>query len=457
MNDQLYSSLEKKISSGNLSISIVGFGYIGSVIGAVLADQGYRVFGVDVRKTLVDEVNNGTISINEPGLSELIHKTVIEKKLSASTDFAVLAESDVIVVTVGTPLGENFDPDTKEITSAINSMAPHLKPGHLIILKSTVPPGTTEKLVGEKIRELKGKDFPFFLAFCPERLAEGVAIKEFRSIPVVIGGVDPASAQLSDQFWKKTMCLETIKVDHAQSAEMVKLSDNLWIDLNVALANEIALICQKLGCDALEVIKAANSLPKGQHHVNILAPSVGVGGYCLTKDPWFVHHLGGQLGIDIKTAVASRNVNDAMPARCFERIEDHLTKIGKRWSQVKVGVLGIAFKNNTGDCRYTPTKQIIQKFEASGCQLEICDPWVNDHDAKTVTTKKLNTSIEQVMAKSDVLVFLTGHDQFKQIGVEQISSTLNPKAIIFDGRNFMTKDFVQKLKEHGFEYLGVGR
>jgi len=451
------AKLKSKIEQKNAKVAIVGFGYIGSCIGAVIADKGFDVVGIDVRKNLVDEMNRGTISINEPGLNELIARTVAAKKLRATTDYGAIRDCDVVVVTVGTPLGANFDPDTRDIVAASESIAKHIRDGQLIVLKSTVPPRTTDDVVRPILERNAPADARFYLAFCPERLAEGRAIIELKTIPVVVGGIDEVSTEMASEFWRSVLEIETIKVDNAVAAELVKLADNLWIDLNVALANEVALLSEKLKVDALQVIEAANSLPKGQHYVNILAPSIGVGGYCLTKDPWFVHHLGKGFGLELKTPVASRTANDAMPAYSFELIRQTLAEQGKELANCKVAVLGIAFKNNTGDCRFTPTKPIIERLEQSGCDLMIHDPWVHEAEAKTVTSCKLSGDLIETLRGADAVLFFTGHDEFKKITIPQLRELVKPGAFLLDGRNFFTREKIKEAREAGFVYKGIGR
>jgi len=451
------AKLKSKIEQKSAKVAIVGFGYIGSCIGAVIADRGFEVIGIDVRKNVVDEVNRGVISINEPGLSELIAKTVADKKLRATADYSAIHDCDVVVVTVGTPLGANFDPDTRDIVAASESIAKHIKDGQLIVLKSTVPPRTTVDVVRPILERNAPAGARFYLAFCPERLAEGRAIHEVKTIPVVVGGVDDVSTEMASEFWRSVLDIETIKVDNAVAAELVKLADNLWIDLNVALANEVALLSEKLKVDALQVIAAANSLPKGQHYVNILAPSIGVGGYCLTKDPWFVHHLGKGFGLELKTPVASRTANDAMPGYSFDLIRQTLADQGKDLSSCKVAVLGISFKNNTGDCRFTPTKPIIERLEKSGCKLMIHDPWVHEAEAKTVTNLKLTEDLIETLKDADAVLFFTGHDDFKKIAIAQLRELVKPGAFLLDGRNFFSREKIKEAREAGFIYKGIGR
>jgi len=238
---------------------------------------------------------------------------------------------------------------------------------------------------------------------------------------------------------------------------MAKLADNLWIDLNIAIANELAMVCDKLDIDVLELIDAANTLPKVNYNVNILIPSMGVGGYCLTKDPWFVYNLGKKYGIELKTPVTSRTVNDTMPKYTFELIKRELEKIEKTLTNSKVAVLGIAFKSNTGDCRFTPTKHTIELLEKSGCELAIHDPWVNKHDAREATSKKLTSTIEETITNADCVAFLTGHREFKIFSIEKIAQLANNKCIILDGRMFFSREQIRKIRENGMIYTGIGR
>ena len=258
-------------------IAVVGFGYIGTVIGAVLADRGWPVTGIDVRQSVVDEINLGKTTVAEPGLSELVANNVRIGRLRATTDFSAIADNDFVIVNVGTPLGPDYEPIVDDIKAAARALGEHLQPGHVVILKSTVPPDTTETLVRPILEETSGlrAGVDFGLAFCPERLAEGQAIHELTSIPVVVGAVDERSARACATLWRHALGVESVIVEDPRTAEMVKLADNLWVDLNVALANELAKVCDRLGMDALQVIEAANTMPKGSHPRQHLAAEYG--------------------------------------------------------------------------------------------------------------------------------------------------------------------------------------
>jgi dTDP-alpha-D-glucose dehydrogenase len=437
-------------------IAVVGFGYIGTVIGAVLADCGWPVTGIDVRQSVVDEINLGKTNVSEPGLDDLVAHNVRVGRLRATTDFGVLVENDFIIVNVGTPLGPDFEPIVYDITAAARAVGQQLHAGHLVILKSTVPPDTTETLFRPILEETSGlrAGIDFGLAFCPERLAEGRAIHELTSIPIVVGAIDERSARACATLWRHTLGVESVIVDDPRTAEMIKLADNLWIDLNVALANELAKVCDRLGMDALQVIDAANTMPKGSHDVNILLPSMGVGGYCLTKDPWFVHHLGQSLGLDLAIPRTSRAVNDTMPAYTYGLLEQLLADQGKTIATSRIAVLGIAFKNNTGDCRLTPTKYVVAMLKEAGCELSIHDPWVAEAEARTVTQIPLTADIETAVEGADALVVLAAHREFHQIPLVRLAELAAPGCVFLDGRNSFGPAAVRAA---GLVYKGIGR
>ncbi|MGV0850706.1 nucleotide sugar dehydrogenase [Mycolicibacterium phlei] len=437
-------------------VAIVGFGYIGTVIGAVLADRGWPVTGIDVRQHVVDEINQGRTSVPEPGLDELVADNVRVGRLRATSDFAAVAENDFIIVTVGTPLGPDYEPIVDDIRSAAQAVGGHLRAGHLVILKSTVPPDTTENLVRPILEEASGlkAGVDFGLAFCPERIAEGQAIRELTSIPVVVGAVDDRSARACSILWRHALGVDSVVVDDPRTAEMVKLADNLWVDLNVALANELAKLCDQLNMDALQVIEAANTMPKGSGPVNILRPSMGVGGYCLTKDPWFVNHLAESVGLNLAIPRTSRTVNDTMPSYTYGLLADLLAEQGKTVEKSKIAVLGIAFKNNTGDCRLTPTKYVVAMLEDAGCELSIHDPWVSEEDALAVTKLPLTPDIESAVKDADALVVLAGHREFHQIPLTRLADLTASGCVFLDGRNSFDPAAVRAA---GFVYKGVGR
>ena len=435
-------------------VAVIGFGYIGSVIGATLASRGCSVVGIERNPEIVETVTAGRSPFAEEGLQQRIAQGITTGTLTATTDVSEIAGCDVYIITVGTPLSETFEADVSHLREACRAIGPYVADGALVIVKSTVPPHVTRDIVGAAFAD---KDVD--VAFCPERLAEGRAIAEFESIPIIVGGLTERSGRVAKEFWESVLDVEVICVSDSLVAEMVKLADNLWIDLNIALAGELAKLCDALGIDVLEVTGAANTLPKGSHHVNILAPSVGVGGYCLTKDPWFVHHLGEVHGIELRTPMVSREVNDSMPLYSADMVDTLLTEAhpGIERAELKVAVLGVAFKNDTGDCRFTPTAAFIDRFVERGYCVEVCDPLVSDADAMTWFGLRLNPSIQDTMRDAHCIAILAGHSIFTELTAHEIAACASGGALVFDGRRFYTRAQIDELRSAGLEYKGVGR
>lgn len=440
-------------ASARYKVGIVGFGYIGSVIGACLADRGCEVLGVEIDPHTVDLTNQGKTEHFEPLLADLIARTNAAGRLKASGNFSDLKKMDYIVVTVGTPLNADFQADLRYIKAAADSIAQYLRPGQTVVLKSTVVPTITRDVFGAKLAAVSGltpgKDF--HLAFSPERIAEGKAVKEFLSLPIVVGADDDISAAKVCDFWHDTLGVQTIKVSSTIGAELTKLADNLWIDMNIAVANQIAKVCQAYQADFDEVQKAANTLPKGQHNVNILQSSIGVGGSCLTKDPLFFAHLLDQAGHDGRLIREGRATNDGMPAYTAETIARWLKSVGK--SGGKIAVMGIAFKNDTNDLRYTPVLQLLEELKRRGLFCQVTDPHVTQASARRVFGESLElVSPEEAVKGADALCFACGHTVYREMNLALLKTATSSPCLFVDGRHSFSR---QAVTAAGFEYVSI--
>lgn len=436
-------------------VAVVGFGYIGSAIGGVLAEKGHEVIAIDSKPGLIEGFRAGRCPVPEPGLAELIAAQTAAGRITFSTDIADASVAEVILVTVGTPLSERHEADLSHIRAACEALAPHVRDGQLVILKSTVPPGVTRE-VAAAILQPRAK---VKVAFSPERLAEGQAIADLRALPIVVGGIDAESTAAAAAFWRASLPVEVIEVSSPETAELVKLANNLWIDLNIALAHDLAKLCDALPypLDVLEVIGAANSLKKGQHYTNILTPSNGVGGYCLTKDPWFVHAIGASHGVTLETPPASRRVNDSMPKYVAGKILDWLTARGIEPQKAKVAVMGLAFKTNSGDVRFTPVGPFLGAMqEACVGTMSVCDPMVIAEEAAHMGVT-LEADWRRALRGADCVAFFVGHDAFRDIGPEAIAALAAPGALVYDGRRYFSREEIGRLRAAGLDYQGVGR
>ncbi|MFD0900476.1 nucleotide sugar dehydrogenase [Actinomadura sediminis] len=438
------------------AVAVVGLGYVGSCLAASLAELGLRVTGVDVDAGLVEELNEGRCRFKEDRLADLIGRTVAAGRLRATTDHAEAAGADVVLVTVGTPVRDDGSLADGQLRAACSALAGHLRPGQLLVVKSTVPPGTTRDVVLPLLERpglRVGADLR--LAFVPERLAEGTALHELRTIPVVVGGADAGSARDAAAFWRRTFGVETIMMDSLEAAEIVKLADNWWIDLNIALANELARFCSLFGVDVLDVIAAANTIPKGTGRVNILLPSVGVGGSCLTKDPWMVHAEAARRGLDITTAAAGRAVNAAMPGHTAQMIVGELVAAGKDPSAARIAVLGLAFKNDTGDLRETPAREVVETLAKAGADVRLHDPLVDPAAAEHMFGLCPVESLREAVRDADCVAILAFHREFR--GVDFGAMPVAPSCLLVDGRAYLPKEKISALCEQGFRYRAIGR
>jgi UDP-N-acetyl-D-mannosaminuronic acid dehydrogenase len=441
-----------------LTVAVVGLGYVGSCVAAILADGGTDVIGIDIDAAHVAELNAGRCRFSEAGLPELLARWAGTPRLRVTTDYARSAEADVVIVTVGTPVHDDGTLKDTQLRGACEELSKHLRRGQLLVFKSTVPPGLTRELVVPLLQQsglVCGEDFG--LAFCPERLSEGEALRELRAFPIVVGGWCEDSTQAAAGLWRRSMGADVIICDSIEAAEMVKLADNWWIDHNIALSNELAQVCALLDVDVMDVISAANSIPKGNGNVNILLPSVGVGGSCLTKDPWMVWRAARNRGLHLRTIPAARGVNDSMPGHTFDLIVGELAKHGKAVAGSKVAVIGLAFKNNTGDLRATPTRPVVAALREAGAEVAIFDPLVDDEEAEKAFGLPMSAGMEEAAEGADCLAVLAWHKAFEAIDLVRLKRRTAARCVVVDGRAYYSKETIAMLLESGFTYRGIGR
>lgn len=439
-------------------VAVVGFGYVGSSVAAVLTDRGLKVTGIDTNETLIEEMRAGHCRFNEPGLGEMLGRARSNGLLSLSTRYEETRQADVILITVGTPIDANRTIVTRYLETVCASLAPLLRPGQLVIVKSTVAPGTTNGLVRpllEKGGLRQGRDFG--LAFCPERLAEGTAIAQFRTLPIVIGGCDEESADAARRFWTEVLDVKVDVYAQPEVAELIKLADNAWIDANIALGNELAKLCGQIGVDVLDVISGANALPKGDSYVNILLPSVGVGGSCLTKDPWILSNSAAEHGVRMRLVETARAVNDTMPGHTHELIRDGLAVAGKDPATAKVAVLGLAYKNNTNDMRDTPVRPVVDALRANGTRVVLYDPLISADAVEAEFGMKPSPTFEDAVRDSDCVAVLAGHEPFRNLDFADLARRVSMPCVIIDGRAYYDKETLAAVRAAGFVYRGIGR
>ena len=438
-----------------LNVGVIGFGHIGSVIASSIANEKVRVIAIERDSKLIEKFLNNESPIEENGLQKLVNQKINNGTLKLEKDIKKLSRVDVIILTVGTPLSKKNEADLSHLRDTCLQVAPVVQNETLIIIKSTVTPGTTRNLA----YPILSKNKNIHLAFSPERFAEGNAIEELNNLPIVIGGIDEKSTKKAYNFWKAVLNVKLIKVSNCETAEMVKLANNAWIDLNIALSNDLARLSDTLPyrLDILEIINAANSLKKGSSNVNILMPSSGVGGYCLTKDPLFLFEEGKKNGINMNTVIAARMTNDLMPSYSCHKIKEKLISQNKIVSQVSIIVMGLSFKTNSGDIRNTPVLPFIKSLKVEGLSnVSTYDPLIKDDDYSSLGLKK-SLNVEKDIREADCIAVMNGHEKMFQVNSDNLIKLCRKGTIVFDGRKYYSQEAIYKMRSNGIEYLGIGR
>lgn len=390
-------------------VSIIGLGYIGLPTAAILSSKGIQVFGIDNNEAVINTINQGKIHIIEPGLHQIILSATKNNLLIASSN---INPSDAFIIAVPTPLQKQTkQPNIDHVISACKSISHVLKKGNLVILESTSPVGTTEKISKFFAKERKdltfphthGKDADIKIAYCPERVLPGKILEELVSNDRIIGGISEECSNEALGFYKTFVKGKIIKTN-SKTAEMVKLTENSFRDVNIAFANELSLICDKQGIDVIELINLSNRHPR----VNILNPGPGVGGHCIAVDPWFIVSQNPNESKIIKTA---REVNDFKPKWVIKKIKDAYKNINKK--NPKISILGIAFKPDIDDLRESPALYIANNLSKKYNEnLYIVEPNIKDiPDSLNKNNSKL-VNLSFATKNSDLIVILVAHKEF---------------------------------------------
>ena len=392
----------KENSIMDKKISVIGLGYIGLPTAALLASRGYDVHGVDVVQNTVDIINRGEIHIIEPELDAFVKEVVLNsKKLKASTEYM---EADIFIIAVPTPFHEGFVPNIDYIISVTKSIAPFLRENNMIILESTSPIGTTDKI--EALLREEGVDTSkLFISHCPERVLPGKIMCELVTNDRIVGGTTIESTKITAQFYRTFVKGEVLETD-AKTAEMAKLTENSYRDTNIAFANELSILCDKFGINVWELIKLTNRHPR----VNVLQPGAGVGGHCIAVDPWFIVHAGGA---DAKMIRTAREVNTYKTEWVIEKIKNEVLEFELEHNKkAKVACMGLAFKPNIDDLRESPALMITKRLIAEGIEVLAVEPNIESFKEFEIYNYK------EALEKADIITFLVGHKEFTNLSIQ---------------------------------------
>ncbi len=453
---KLYQKLLKKIKNKELTICVVGLGYVGLPTAIFFAENDFNVIGVGTDEIKLDMIGQGISPLGELGLDSRLLKVVQDKKLVTTPDLTeATRQSDIILIIVPTPVTKSKDPDLSHIISAGENISKGMEPGKLVVLESTVYPGVTEETLQPILESsgLKaGEDFG--LAYCPERYNPGDDAHSIEKVARVVGGITPEWADITRELYQFIIEEDIQVLRNIKTAEAAKVIENTQRDLNIALVTELAMIFEKLGIDVMEVIKGASS----KWNFNEYYPGGGVGGHCLPVDPYYLVKKAKELGYQSKVIAAGRTINDYMPKHVFGLITDALNDNERSVKNSKIVVLGLSYKENVGDDRESPSVQLIGELERNQALITIVDPYIQETAIygtleETELYGKVESDVYNALDGAHALVLMTAHDEFRELDFEKIKKLMKLPIIIDGRRIFNPKD----LEDMGFYYRGIGR
>jgi len=443
---------KNEVKKGKIKIAVVGLGWMGLPLACLLADAGGKVIGVDINHKKVDAVNKGNCLISEEGLLKLLKKNVSSGKLKATKSIReAITKSQVIFITVPTLVDKHGMSDYSILENLCQNIGRNLQENSLVILESTVAPNITERIVKttlEKHSGLKaGKDFG--LAYSPIRAMGGRVLKDVKKYDKIVGANDRKSLELTSAIHQIIVKGKVRKVKDLKTAEASKIFETIYRDINIALVNELAKFCEKAEIDFIEAKNAANTQPYSHLHI----PSIGVGGHCLPLYPHMLFTEAKMLDLQLKFIKEGRKVNQDMPIYILRLIASGLRACGKTLKRSKVTILGIAYRPDIKEVRFSPALDLIQLLKRRGCRIKVYDPYFS-HSEILKMGYKTEPTLRRTIENSDCIVLTVAHEEFKKLRPQRIVVNASNPCAIVDGTHILDPKEVEKV---GAIYRGVGR
>lgn len=430
MEKEIKKQLIEKIRNKKIVCGVVGLGYVGLPLAVEKAKAGFKTIGFDVQDKKVEAVNNGHNYIGDV-IDEDLTTLVKDGMLVATNDFHKICEADFIAICVPTPLDEHQQPDTSYIESSAKSVAANLKPGTMVVLESTTYPGTTEELLKSILEDgsgLKcGEDF--YLGFSPERVDPGNLIYKTKNTPKVVGAIGEDALECISEVYETVLEGGVTRVSAPAVAEMEKILENTYRNVNIGLVNELAILCDRMGIDIWEVIDAAKTKPYG---FTAFYPGPGLGGHCIPLDPYYLSWKAREYGFHTSMIESSMMVNDRMPEYCVDRAARVLNESSKALKGANVLILGVAYKQDIDDYRESPALRVIECLEKRGAVVQYYDPWVSEYTYKGSTKTSITKLTSDVLESADLVMITCKHTNIDYEFVQQHS------VAIFDTKNAMS-------------------
>lgn len=443
--------IDEQLRRGRITVSVVGLGRVGLPTACILAEAGARVLGVDINGEVVRNINLGKCHlVDEPGLDELLRRVVKEGKLKASEDYSdFISKSDAIIVSVPTPINESRVPHCEAILDSFTRIGESIRRSTLVVVESTISPGMVENTIVPLLEKCSGmkvvKDFG--IASCPERVNPGESLANMKSLPRVVGGIDRKSTEIAAALYRSAFGVKVIEVPNPKTANAVKLTENIFRDVNIALMNEFAILYERLGIDVITVINTCATKWNFVPHY----PGAGVGGPCLPANAYYIIDEGQKVGYIPYLIRMAREINDRMPDHVVTLVGEALNSIRKVVSRSKIAILGVSYKPNVHDLQITPMKHVFETLEKMGAYLTIYDPMFKEEKVFGLT---VDSTLERAVADADCIVIGTAHKEFKTIDLKKIHQICRKPAALVDTANVVDPE---EAKKAGFSYIGVGR
>jgi nucleotide sugar dehydrogenase len=449
INMSNFEEVQKLLNSKSLRVCVIGIGRIGLPTALSFAKSGLQTIGVDIDEKLVRDINLKKFPLkDEPGYEDIFNDVLEKKLFSATTKIEdAVSNSDLILLSLPTPMDKNNIPDYSALTIVSSQLSEILSPNSLVIVESTIEPGFIENemiSLMTKSGRLKIKD-NFSIGVCPENANPGEILHDFTHLPRLVGGINQNITKIITMIYKYVFSVDLIEMENCKTANAVKLTTNVFRDINIAFVNELALMFEKLGIDTMNVLEAA----KAKYNFQVHYPGAGVGGPCLPINSYQLLNTARRAGVKLSIIESARNINELMPDHVIQLTIDAFNECKKSLENSNILIMGISYKPNVKDIQLSPAKHIIKKLQNLGANVHIYDPFFS-------TTKvfdiQVEENLENILSKMDASIIITGHDDFKKIPISSFSKMKNK--ILIDTRGII--DHISVKKEN-IIFRGLGR
>ena len=447
---QNIEDVSESLNSQSLRVCVIGIGRIGLPTALSFAKAGLQTIGVDINEELVQKINSGIFPLkDEPGYEEIFHNVLKNQKFNATTNISdAVPESDLILLSLPTPMDKNNIPDYSALTKVASQLSDILSPNSLVIVESTIEPGFIEDEMISTISKsdrLKVNE-NFFIGVCPENANPGEILHDFTNLPRLVGGINSNITKIITSIYRYVFSVELIEMPNCKTANAVKLTTNVFRDINIAFVSELSLMFEKLGIDTNKVLEAA----KKKYNFQVHYPGAGVGGPCLPINSYQLLNAAKRTGVNLNIIDAGRKINERMPEHVVELTQDAFKECDKELDNSNLLILGVSYKPNVKDIQLTPAEPIIKKFQNLGANVHLYDPYFQSSKIFGISVEK--NIDKETLEKMDAAILITGHDEFKTIPIKNFNLMRNP--ILVDSRGIFEP---QEAKNAMLIFRGLGR